>query len=96
MRELSVIEHEGRRVLTTTQLAEIYETEEKNISKNYNRNSERFIANKDYFLLEGETLRQFKGIHLNDDNLKFVSKLYLWTERGANRHCKILDTDKAW
>ncbi len=20
----------------------------------------------------------------------------LWTERGANRHCKILDTDKAW
>ncbi len=22
--------------------------------------------------------------------------LYLWTERGANRHCKILDTDKAW
>ena len=22
--------------------------------------------------------------------------MYLWTERGANRHCKILDTDKAW
>lgn len=25
-----------------------------------------------------------------------LNKLYLWTERGANRHCKILDTDKAW
>jgi len=22
--------------------------------------------------------------------------LYLWTLKGANRHCKILDTDKAW
>ncbi len=22
--------------------------------------------------------------------------LYLWAERGANRHCKILDTDRAW
>ncbi len=25
-----------------------------------------------------------------------INCLYLWTERGANRHCKILDTDKAW
>lgn len=25
-----------------------------------------------------------------------VNQLYLWTERGANRHCKILDTPKAW
>ena len=22
--------------------------------------------------------------------------LYLWTHRGASRHCKILDTEKAW
>ena len=22
--------------------------------------------------------------------------MYLWTLKGANRHCKILDTDKAW
>lgn len=25
-----------------------------------------------------------------------VHRLYLWTERGANRHCKILDTPKVW
>lgn len=25
-----------------------------------------------------------------------VNQLYLWTRRGASRHCKILDTDKAW
>ena len=28
--------------------------------------------------------------------MKRASHLYLWTERGANHHCKILDTDKAW
>lgn len=27
---------------------------------------------------------------------KRTPHLYLWTERGANRHCKILDTAKAW
>ena len=25
-----------------------------------------------------------------------VNQLYLWTHRGANRHCKILDTERAW
>lgn len=25
-----------------------------------------------------------------------INQLYLWTRRGASRHCKILDTKKAW
>ncbi|MFA1764015.1 hypothetical protein ACDW39_12770 len=28
--------------------------------------------------------------------LKHSSQLYLWTERCANRHCKILYIDKTW
>jgi len=54
------------------------------------------VINKHYFLLQSEELRDFKR---NLDNIEVapnVNKLYLWTERGANRHCKILDTDKAW
>lgn len=27
---------------------------------------------------------------------QFTSQLYLWTKRGASRHCKILETDMAW
>lgn len=27
---------------------------------------------------------------------KHSSQLYIWTERCANRHCKILDIDKTW
>ncbi|MBY1609978.1 ORF6N domain-containing protein [Clostridioides difficile] len=93
---LQVIERNNKRVLTTQQLADVYETDSKNISNNFNNNKDRFIEGKHYFLLQGDDLKNFKGIHTEYENLKFASKMYLWTERGANRHCKILDTDKAW
>jgi phage antirepressor YoqD-like protein len=96
MKWLAVIEHSGKRVLTTQQLAKVYETEPKNIQMNYSNNKERFLEGRDYYLLAGEELRTFKS---NTNNIGFaqnINKLYLWTNRGANRHCKILDTDKAW
>ncbi|HBG7176084.1 TPA: ORF6N domain-containing protein [Clostridioides difficile] len=96
MNNLQVIERNNERVLTTQQLADVYETDSRNISNNFNNNKDRFIEGKHYFLLQGDDLKNFKGIHTEYENLKFASKMYLWTERGANRHCKILDTDKAW
>lgn len=90
------LEHLNQRILTTEQLAEVYETEVKHISNNFNRNKDKFTEGRHYFLLQGDELKAFKAIHLLDESLKFASQLYLWTERGANRHCKILDTDKAW
>ncbi len=42
-------------------------------------------------------MRAFKDRVTNSPLVgKNANQLYLWTERGANRHCKILDTDKAW
>ncbi|MCI9976333.1 phage antirepressor KilAC domain-containing protein [Clostridioides difficile] len=96
MNNLQVIERNNERVLTTQQLADVYETDSRNISNNFNNNKDKFIVGKHYFLLQGDDLKNFKGIHTEYENLKFASKMYLWTERGANRHCKILDTDKAW
>ena len=96
MNNLQVIERNNERVLTTQQLADVYETDSRNISNNFNNNKDKFIEGKHYFLLQGDDLKNFKGIHTEYENLKFASKMYLWTERGANRHCKILDTDKAW
>lgn len=97
MDELKIIEHEGIRVLTTRQLAEVYETNANNIKFNFNNNKERFTEGKDYFLLKGNDLKGFKN-YVSDTNLvnPRTPHLYLWTERGANRHSKILDTDKAW
>lgn len=98
MDELKIIEHEGIRVLTTQQLAEVYETDANNINQNFKRNKERFVEGRDYYLLKGDDLKGFKSLVTNshDPSIKYASVLYLWTERGANRHSKILDTDKAW
>ena len=100
MSDLPILKHNGQRILTTQQLAEIYETSVDNIKMNFNRNNKNFEEGKHYYLLKGEELRNFKS-QVTDSYLpleinKFASSLYLWTERGANRHCKILDTDKAW
>lgn len=96
MSNLIPVEFNNRRIMTTKTLAEQYGTNEQNISKNFTRNSERFVEGKHYFKLEGDQLKEFKGYVLNGESLKFVSVLYLWTEKGAARHAKILDTDEAW
>lgn len=91
------IEWNGQIVITTAQLAEVYETSSDNIKKNFNRNSDRFKNGIHYILLTGQDLKAFKD-QVTESHLvaKGTSQLYLWTERGANRHCKILGTDKAW
>lgn len=97
MRQLQILMHNEQRVLTTQQLAEVYETDVNNIKVNFKNHKTRFIDGKHYYLLKGEELKSFKNV-VNDINLvgKNASQLILWTEKGADRHCKILDTDKAW
>ena len=64
---------------------------------NFNRNKNKFIEGKHFYLLKGRELRIFKHKVTDSYFVKNnVNQLYFWTERGANRHCKILDTDKAW
>ena len=93
---MKAIEYKGRKVITTAMLAEAYGTSASYISNNFNRNKGKFVEGKHYFKLQGKELRDFKATsHLKDDSSR-INLLYLWTERGANHHCKILDTDKAW
>lgn len=96
MSNLTVIEHQNQRVLTTQQLADGYEAEIKNIQNNFIRNMLRYELGVHYYLLDGEEFRQFKADHQIDDHLKFASSMYLWTEKGALLHAKSLNTDKAW
>ena len=44
MNNLQVIENQNQRVLLTSQLAEVYETESKTISYNFNGNKDRYQA----------------------------------------------------
>ena len=60
MNKLIPIEFKNQRILTTKQLAKVYQTTEGNISNNFNNNIKHFIKNKHYYLLEGDKLREFK------------------------------------
>lgn len=96
-KELPVIEWSGQRVITTAQLADVYETETDNVKKNFQSNKTHFKEGEHFFLLKGADLKEFKN-RVTDFPLvgKNANQLYLWTRRGASRHCKMLGTDKAW
>lgn len=97
MNEITIVEYQDQRVLTTNQLAEVYRTSVNNIKNNFARNKKRFIEGKHYFFLEGDSLKDFKNWVTESDAVNpHTRNLYLWTEQGASRHCKILDTDQAW
>lgn len=98
MSKLIPLEFNKQRIMTTKVLAQEYGTEETNIKTNFNNNKERFIEGKHYYQLKGEELKEFKRVvnDINDPSIKFASVLTLWTDRGAARHAKILDTDEAW
>lgn len=97
MNNLMPIEFKNQIVISTELLASVYETDTNNIQANFSRNKNHFKEGIHYYLLQGEELKQFKNQPTISQMVsKHASQLYLWTERGANRHCKILDTDKAW
>ncbi|ENZ3214107.1 ORF6N domain-containing protein [Salmonella enterica] len=96
---LSIISHGSIPVVTTELLANLYGTDTDNIKKNFGRNTERFTEGKHYFKLTGEELRSFKYKVTDCPFVKIagnVRHLMLWTERGAARHAKMLETDQAW
>ena len=96
-KQTSVIQYKSLPVMTTEQLADFYGTDTKNIQMNFTRNGERFIEGKHYFKLDGEELKTFKNIPTMSGYVpKQSARITLWTEKGAARHAKILDTDQAW
>lgn len=98
MNELAVLEHNSIRVMTTEQLAEAYGCAPKQIQQNFSNNRVRFIAGKHFFVLEGQDLQTFR-LQVENIELQISPKtrhLYLWTERGAARHSKMLGTERAW
>ncbi|WP_287909852.1 ORF6N domain-containing protein [Acinetobacter sp.] len=92
-----IIRFKNNPVITTVQLAKFYNVTQKHIHDNFRNNSNRFVEGKHYFKLVGDDLKQFKNC---PDLIGLVQKntrsLILWTERGAARHAKMLDTDHAW
>lgn len=96
---LPQIAHRGVPVVTTETLAQAYEVDAVSIRKNFSCNKERFTEGKHYYTLSGNDLREFKN-RVTESNSVQIGKnsrsLTLWTERGAARHAKMLNSDRAW
>nr|WP_096855867.1 P22AR C-terminal domain-containing protein [Escherichia coli] len=100
------ITHNQIPVITTELLAQLYGAEVKNIQNNYARNAERFIEGKHFFKVAGDALKNLRVALNYSQNLQpslrglqispKARSLILWTERGAARHAKMLETDQAW
>lgn len=98
-----IIRFKNLPVVTSAKLAEFYKTDSVRIRQNFASNKERFVEGKHYFKLTGEDLKNFvSSLKLlasdskSSTNFSKVRSLILWTERGAARHAKMLDTDHAW
>ena len=90
------MEYGGEPVLTTAQLAEFYETNAGNISANFKNNEDRFVEGKHFFKIVGEELNILRSKNFRLQISPQTRVVYLWTKRGAARHCKSVGTDKAW
>ncbi|RNT29705.1 ORF6N domain-containing protein [Klebsiella aerogenes] len=96
-RPLPVIEWKGLRVVTTETLASGYGTDDVNIRMNLSNNKGRFIEGVHFFTLTGSELKEFKNrVNEGYSVKKRARSLTLWTEKGAARMSKIVDTDEAW
>ena len=92
-----VITYRDQRVINTECLARGYACDEKSIRMNLSRNTDRFELGKHYFIIEGDELRDFKNRATDSGSVgKNARSLTLWTEKGAARMSKIVDTDEAW
>ncbi|MDE9463298.1 ORF6N domain-containing protein [Xenorhabdus bovienii] len=106
VQSMTAIMHNSIPVITTELLANIYETDVINIQVNHSRNKDRFVEGKHFFKVTGQglkdlrlTLSKSQNLRLTVSQLQISPKarsLILWTERGAARHAKMLDTDQAW
>lgn len=98
--QVSIIYFKSVPVITTAMLADFYGTQAIRIQQNQHENKQRFVEGKHFFKIVGQELKEFVTSLKLVANFPVISNktrsLILWTERGAARHAKMLDTDQAW
>ena len=106
LKTLPPVTWEDTRVMTTELLAKVYGADAKRIQNNYARNIGRFIEGKHFYRVAGQALKDLRLSLSDSQNLQpslrgsqipaKARSMILWTERGAMRHAKMLETDNAW
>jgi len=95
---LPPITYKGMPVVTTEMLAKAYGCTVKNIQMNFSNNRERFTEGKHFFILTNGEVKAFRDCTKSFGSVvpARTRNLTLWLERGAARHAKMLNTDRAW
>ncbi|MEY0256580.1 ORF6N domain-containing protein, partial [Morganella morganii] len=93
---LPVIEWKGVRVVTTETLATGYGVDEANIRNNLSRNKDRFIDGVHFYAISGDELKDLRVTNSYAQISSKARSVTLWTEKGAARMSKIVDSDEAW
>ena len=94
--DIAPVEWGGEKVITSEVLAKAYGTEAVNIRKNHSNNSDRFEEGKHFHKITGADLVNLR-VNLGNSQISPQARsMILWTERGAARHAKMLETDAAW
>ena len=94
--QLPVVVLRGQRVVSTETLAEGYGTEATNIRTNLSAHKHRFVEGEHYFIISGEELADLRVSNPDAQISSKVRSMAFYTERGASRMSKIVDTDEAW
>ena len=92
------ITYKKQPVVTSEMLADAYGCSAKNIQMNFANNRERFTEGKHFYFLENGELQAFRDCTKSFGSVvpARTRNLTLWLERGAARHAKMLNTDRAW
>ena len=105
------LEYDGKPVLNTKQLSNIFSCRARNITVNFQNHFSEFQIGEDYYFLEGNDAMNFKANLRFTKNADYITSnsissncppfhlyanhFYLWTESGVFKHSRILNTYKA-
>ena len=96
IKNLVPVEWQNRRVLTSAQIAEAYKCSVDQIKVNFNANKNHYKEGLHYFKVVGKELNDLRVRNPYLQISSMTRALYLWTEQGAVRHCKSINTTEAW
>ena len=96
VKDIIPVEFKNQPVLTSAQLAQAYSCSVDQIKKNFSNNKKHYKEGVHYFKIAGELLDELRGKNLHLQISPMTRVLYLWTYQGCVRHCKSINTPKAW
>lgn len=103
-KKVNIIEWNGKRVLTTAEMALHHDMPTARLNEKFRRNKKYFIENQDYYRVSKlDILEAFKNNRNSfcDSMLEYfnnpnMTELFLFTESGYLRFVKTINDDKAW